>query len=71
MIGLLIQLLIVLLIVGLVYWAVTAIIGLIPLPPPFGQIANVLLIVIIALILIFYALVPILHVASSSIPLIK
>lgn len=53
MISALTTVLITLLIVGVIYWAVTAIIGLIPLPAPIGQIVHVILILILALIVIF------------------
>ena len=53
MIPALIQLVVTLLIVGVIWWAVTAILGLIPLPAPIAQIVNVLLIVILALIVIY------------------
>jgi hypothetical protein len=67
MIALLIQVIIVLLIVGVVWWAIEALLPLVPLPGPFAQIVRVLLIVILALILIFYILVPILHQLGSAI----
>lgn len=53
MLGALITLLITLLIVGVIWWAVTQILALIPLPEPIGRIVNVLLIVILALIVIY------------------
>lgn len=52
MIGTLINLLVVLLIVGVIWWAVTSIIALIPLPAPVGQIINIVLILILCLIVI-------------------
>lgn len=52
MLGALINLLVVLLIVGVVWWAVTSIIGLIPLPEPVGQIVRIILILILCLIVI-------------------
>lgn len=52
MIAALINLLIVLLIVGVIWWAVRAILALIPLPAPIGQIVNIILILILALIVI-------------------
>jgi hypothetical protein len=64
MLGVLINLVIVLLIVGVVWWAITALLPLIPLPAPTAQIVNVLLIVIFALIIIFYILIPLLHTAG-------
>jgi hypothetical protein len=68
MINVLVHLLIVVLVCGLLYWAGTAIIGLLPLPDPFGRIAQVILIVIIALILI-YALLPLAGGSLSSLSL--
>lgn len=52
MVGALINLLIVLLIVGVLWWAVTAILALIPLPAPIGQIVRIILILILCLIVI-------------------
>ena len=52
MIGALVNLLIVLLIAGVIWWAVTAIIALLPLPAPIGQIVNIVLILILCLIVI-------------------
>jgi len=50
----LVVLLIYVLIAGLVYWAGSAIIAAIPgMPPPFVQIAQVILIVIVALLVIY------------------
>lgn len=53
MIPALVQLLLTLLIVGVLYWAVTACLALIPLPAPIGQVVNIILIVIVALIVIY------------------
>jgi hypothetical protein len=61
MIPLLIQVIIVLLIVGVVWWCIEALLPLVPLPSPFAQIIRVLLILILALVIIFYILVPLLH----------
>ncbi len=52
MAGGLISLLVTVLILALIYWAVTAILGLLPLPPPFPAIINIILIVIICIVLI-------------------
>ena len=59
MVETLIALVITLLIVGVVYWAVTQIIAIIPLPAPIAQIIHVLLILILVLVVI-YALLPLL-----------
>ena len=52
MIAALINLLVVLLIVGVIWWAVRAILALIPLPEPIGQVINIILILILCLIVI-------------------
>lgn len=61
MIALVVQLIIALLILGIVWWAIEALLPLIPLPPPIGQVVRVLLILLLALIIIFYFLIPLLH----------
>ncbi len=53
MIPALIQLVVTLLVVGVIWWAVTAILGLIPLPAPIAQVVNIILILILALIVIY------------------
>jgi hypothetical protein len=53
MVSALIGLLITLLIVGVIWWAVTQLIALVPLPEPVSRVVNVLLIVILALIVIY------------------
>ena len=60
MIETLISVIILLLIVGLIYWAVTTILGVIPLPEPILTVVRVLLIVVLCLIVI-YALLPLVH----------
>lgn len=49
----LVGLLVTLLIVGVIWWAVTQLLAFIPLPEPIGKIVNVLLIVILALVVIY------------------
>lgn len=53
MIGLLITLLILLLIVGVIWYVITSVI---PLPPPIGKLAQVVLIVVTLLIFIWFLL---------------
>jgi hypothetical protein len=60
MIEALISVIIYLLIAGLIWWAVTAILAVIPVPEPIKTVINVLLIVVLCLIVI-YALLPLLH----------
>jgi hypothetical protein len=60
MIETLISVVIYLIIAGLIWWAVTTILGVIPLPEPIRTVVNVIMIVVLVLILI-YALMPLLH----------
>ena len=57
MVEVLISVIIYLLIAGLIWWAVTTILGVIPLPEPIKTVINVLMIVVLCLIVIF-ALLP-------------
>ena len=57
MVEVLISVIIYLLIAGLIWWAVTTILGVIPLPEPIKTVINVLMIVVLCLIVI-YALLP-------------
>lgn len=63
MIETLISVVIYLVIAGLIWWAVTAILALVPLPDPIRQIVNIIMIVILCLICI-YSLLPLLHFAG-------
>lgn len=65
MINALVGVLVALLIAGLLYWAITTILGVLPIPEPIKTVVNVILIVIICLICI-YALVPLLGVNVPS-----
>lgn len=53
MIEALITVIIYLLIAGLIWWAVTTILGVIPLPEPIKTVVNVLMIVVLCLIVIY------------------
>lgn len=53
MVSALVGLLITLLIVGVIWWAVTQLLPLLPLPEPIARIVNIILIVILALIVIY------------------
>jgi len=53
MLGALISLVVYLIIAGLIYWAVTSIIAVIPLPEPIRTVINVVMIVILVLIVIY------------------
>lgn len=57
MIGTLIGIIIVLIVVGVVWWAIQQLLPLIPLPEPFRRVIHVLLIVILVLIVIWVILI--------------
>jgi hypothetical protein len=64
MIAALINLLVYLIIVGVIWWAVTQILPLIPLPEPIARVVRVILIVILVLIVV-YALLGLLPAGQS------
>ncbi len=57
MLDVLISVIIYLIIAGLIWWAVTTILGVIPVPEPIATVIRVLMIVVLCLIVI-YALLP-------------
>ena len=65
LINLVIQIIIALLVAGFLFWAVRLIVGLIPLEPIFKQIIDVLLIIIVVAIVLFYIVIPLLHVLAG------
>lgn len=58
---LIIQLIIIMIVCGFVYWIWTLIRPLLPLPGPFGRIVDILVLILIVFIILFYALIPILR----------
>ena len=58
---LIIQLIIIMIICGFVYWIWTLIRPLLPLPDPFGRVVDILVLILIVFIILFYALIPILR----------
>lgn len=67
MIAALVQLVILLVIVGVVYYAVTVVLGLLPIPEPIKSVINVVMILILCLVVIF-ALLPL---AGISVPSLR
>lgn len=53
MIGTLIGIIFTLIILGVIYWAITQLLPLIPLPEPFARIIHVLLVVIMVLVVLW------------------
>jgi len=56
MIGTLIGIIIVLIVLGVIYWAITQLLPLIPLPEPFAKIIHVLLVLILVLVVLWVIL---------------
>ena len=54
----LLQIIIALVIIAIIYWAYTQLIGLVPMPAPIGTVLHVVVIVILVLALIYYAILP-------------
>lgn len=65
MVATLISLLVTLLVIGLIWWAVTTILGVIPVPEPIKTVVYVIMVVIVCLICI-YTLLPL---ANIHIPI--
>jgi hypothetical protein len=56
MIGTIISIIITLIIVGVIYWAITQLLPLIPLPEPFARIIHVLLVVLLVIVVLWVIL---------------
>jgi hypothetical protein len=68
MIGTLISIIITLIVVGVIWWAIQALLPLIPLPESFRQIINILLILVLVLIVIWIIL-QLLGAAGVTVPM--
>jgi hypothetical protein len=58
---LIIQLIIVMLVCGFVYWCWLKLAPLMPIAEPFASVINVLIVILIGAIVLFYAIIPLLH----------
>jgi len=56
MIGTIISIVITLIVVGVIYWAITQLLPLIPLPEPFARIIHVLLVVLLVIVVLWVIL---------------
>ena len=65
---LIIQLIIIMLICGFVYWIWTLIRPLLPIAGVFAQVVDVLVVILVAFIVIFYALIPLLRTLPRMLP---
>lgn len=68
-IGALIGVLILVVVAGVVYWAIQQLLPLIPLPDPFRQVVHVLLVLILVLI-VLYVILMLLGVVGIHVPLL-
>lgn len=59
--ALIIQIIIALLIAGFIFWAARKIIALIPMEPIFKQVIDVILIILVVGIVLFYVAIPLLN----------
>ncbi len=66
--NLIIQLIIIMLICGFVYWIWTLIRPLLPIAGMFAQVVDVLVVILVAFIVVFYALIPLLKSLPSMLP---
>ena len=57
MIGTLIGVIILIIVTGVIYWAIQQLLPLIPLPEPFARIIHVLLVLILVLIVLYVILI--------------
>jgi hypothetical protein len=58
--ALIIQLIIILLVCGFIYWVYLKLMPLAPIAEPFKSIINVLVVILIGFIVLFYAIIPLL-----------
>jgi len=58
---LIVQIIIILLIAGFIYWAWLKLSPLMPIAEPFASVINVLIVILIGAIVLFYAIIPLLH----------
>ncbi len=67
MIGTLISIIFTLIILGVIWWAITQLLPLIPLPEPFAKIIYVLMVVIVVLV-VLWVIASLLGVAGGGFP---
>lgn len=64
-----VSIVIALLIAGFVLWALKMLIDLVPMDAYIKQIINVLLTILVGAIILFYVIIPLLHLLASSVHL--
>jgi hypothetical protein len=68
MANLIIQLIIVMLVCGFVYWVYLKLIPLAPIAEPFKSVMNALVVILIGFIVLFYAIIPLLKALPRVLP---
>ncbi len=68
---LIIQLIIVMLVCGFLYWVWLKLSPLLPIAEPFAQIVNVLIVILIGAIVLFYAIIPLLRALGHMAPMLR
>ena len=68
MVDLIIQLIVVLLVCGFIYWAFLKLMPLMPIAEPFSTVISVLIVILVGAIVLFYALIPLLHALGHAVP---
>jgi hypothetical protein len=68
MIALLLQLIVAVIIIGFVYWAYTLLIPMLPLPAPFRQLLDALILILVVAVLLFYFLLPLIQQLGHLLP---
>lgn len=71
LIGTLVGIIFLILICGVVYWAVQQLLPLIPLPPPFATIIHVLLVLILVIIVIWVIAAVLLPLVGVHVPFFR
>jgi len=69
MIGTIISIIVTLIIVGVIYWAITQLLPMIPLPEPFARIVHVLLVVLLVIVVLWVILTLLGAVGGVHVPL--
>ena len=70
--ALIIQVIIVLLVCGFLMWAARRLLALIPMEPIIRQVIDVLLIILVVALILFYIVIPVLHqLAGLSISVVR
>ena len=69
MIGTMIGIILVLIIIGVVWWAITQLLPMIPLPEPFARIIYVLMVLLMVFVVI-WVIITLLGVAGVRVPLL-